>query len=630
MLHPSANNAILTFGKYKGHSLSHVYYNNQSYLTWMTQTVGIPDVWKEAATLALRGEDISHLKIAKTNSPSTSHTPKVSTDAAVTIHLKDSKTAVVVMPYNPTLMAKFKYEIDGRKWNGEEKWWEFPAVHLPKAFTVFGASNIKCDDTVLKLVEKLKERREELDEIRIQEDDRDFQIDGMLLELYGYQKIGVKFLERADGRALIADAPGLGKTAQAIGFAQHKNLKTVIVCPLSVVVNWQREIKKFTGKDATIWDAKHYYGKLSAQFHIVHYDAVAKVAADLRDQKFDMLVCDEATYLKNRQTIRAKSVLGSYKERRKFPGLKTKYCIFLTGTPVMSRPIEAFALLNFLDKERFNNFFHFTERYGGWKGDAPRNLQDLHDRTKDLVIRRKKEQILTELPRKQRNDLYVELTKAEQKEYKELLREVFGRWKVEKPSIGHMPKLQGFLIDKKIPRLIEMVDEFLDNDKPILIFSNYLKPLKLLLEQYGEKAALLTGEMDRKDRQVAIDRLTNGEAKVGLFSLTAAGMGIDGLQHKIDTVVFLNMDWTPANHEQAEDRTHRIGQTAQVQVYYMVCVDTIDEYMRDILKEKQQIADLVVDGALVTPERSKSYFKEFVKKLNSVYNEDISTKNIDD
>jgi SWI/SNF-related matrix-associated actin-dependent regulator of chromatin subfamily A-like protein 1 len=628
MTHPSANNAILTFGKYKGHTLAHVYYNNQSYLIWMTQTVGIPEVWKEAATLTLRGEDISQLKIARTNNPTVANTPHVSTETTVSLQLKDTKTAVVVMPYNPTLMAKFKYEIDGRKWNGQEKWWEFPAVHLPKAFKVFGEQNIKCDETVLKLLEKLKDRREDLDEIR-GKDDIDFDIKGMQLSLYAYQRVGVRFIERADGRCLIADAPGLGKTAQAIGFAQHKKLKTIIVCPLSVVVNWKREIKKFTGKEATVWDSKSYDGKLSNQFHICHYDAVGKIVNDLRKQEFDLLVCDEATYLKNRQTIRAKSILGSYKERRKYPGIKTKYCLFLTGTPVMSRPIEAFALLNFLDKDRFNNFFHFTQRYGGWRGDAPRNLQDLHDRTKDLVIRRKKEQILTELPVKQRNDLYVELTKDEQKQYRELLREIFGRWKVEKPSIGHMPKLQGFLIDKKIPRLIEMVDEFLDNDKPILIFSNYLKPLKFLAEHYGTTSALLTGEMNSKERQISIDRLTKGEAKVGLFSLTAAGMGIDGLQHKIDTVVFLNCDWVPANHEQAEDRTHRIGQTGQVQVYYMMCADTIDEYMRDILKEKQQIADLVVDGALVTPERSKSYFKEFVKKLNSVYNEDISSENVD-
>jgi len=170
-LHQSANNAILTFGKFKGHSIAHVYYNNQSYLQWMIDTIGIPEVWKEAAKLTLRGEDISHLKIAKTNNPSVSHTTKTTTDTAVSIHLKDSKTAVVVMPYNPTLMAKFKYEIDGRKWNGDEKWWEFPAVHLPKAFNVFGAENVKCDEKVIKLLEKLKDRREDLDEIRVQETD---------------------------------------------------------------------------------------------------------------------------------------------------------------------------------------------------------------------------------------------------------------------------------------------------------------------------------------------------------------------------------------------------------------------------------------------------------------------------
>lgn len=478
-----------------------------------------------------------------------------------------------------------------------------------------------------KLLKKLQERRDDLDEIR-QKEDTVFDIQGMQLELYPYQRVGVQFVDRAGGRCLIADAPGLGKTVQAIAYAQLHNLKTIIVCPLSVVVNWQREIKKFTGKKSTIWDSKGYDGNLKNQFHITHYDAVSKNNHWLREQKFDLLVCDEATYLKNRQTVRAKSILGSWKERRKYPGVKTKYTIFLTGTPVMSRPVEAFSLLNFLDKERFNNFYHFVQRYGGWKGQAPMNLTDLHDRTKDLVIRRKKDQVLTELPAKQRNDLYVELTKDEQKEYKELLKEMFGKWKLEgRPSVQHMPKLQGFLIEKKLPRLIEMIDEFIDNDRSILIFSCYLSPLKLLNEHYGNKAALLTGEMNRQDRQDAIDSLTQGKAKVGLFSLRAAGMGIDGLQRVIDTVVFIDMDWVPANHEQAEDRTHRIGQTNQVQAYYMICDGTIDEYMRDLLKEKQEIADMIVDGAVVTPDRNKSMFKEFVRRINRAYIQEFDIEN---
>jgi SWI/SNF-related matrix-associated actin-dependent regulator 1 of chromatin subfamily A len=626
-MHPSLDEVLFTWGKYTGQTLGNVRRTAPQYLQWITSTPGLPAVWVEASRRALLDEDISDLSLPRTK---LSHIPQTTQEAQtgpINIHLKDAKTAYVVMPYNKTLLEQFKYEIDGRKWNGDDKRWEFPSVHLPKMVKTFPSAILSS--SAKKLLTKLQTRREELDEIRELED-TDFHIDGMQLSLYPYQKVGVKFVDRAGGRCLIADAPGLGKTVQAIAYAQLHNLKTLIVCPLSVVVNWQREVKKFTGKPATIWDSKTYDGHLDHQFHITHYDAVAKNNHWLRDQNFDLLVCDEATYLKNRQTIRAKSILGSWKERRKFPGIKTKYTIFLTGTPVMSRPIEAFALLNFLDKERFNNFFHFTQRYGGWKGAAPMNLQDLHDRTKDLVIRRKKDQVLKELPNKQRNDLYVELTKDEKGEYNKLLKEMFGKWKMDgRPSIQHMPKLQGFLIEKKMPRLIEMIDEFIDNDRSILVFSCYIKPLKLLTEHYGDKAALLTGEMNRNVRQTSIDKLISGEAKVGLFSLRAAGMGIDGLQKAIDTVVFIDMGWLPAEHEQAEDRTHRIGQKGQVQVYYMMCEGTIDENMRDTLKEKQEIADMIVDGALVTPDRSKSMFKEFVKQINIEYRQQFETETLD-
>lgn len=626
-MHPSLDQVIFTWGKYTGHTLGSVRRIAPQYLQWMSVTAGIPPQWVEAAKRALVNDDVSDLSLPRTKM---SHTPTTQQEEAVgpiEVSLKDTKTAYIIMPYNKLLLEQFKYEIDGRKWNGEQKYWEFPAVHLPKIKKIFPTTTF-CEKSQ-KLLDKLTERREHLDEIRELED-TDFKIPGMKVEPYPYQKVGVQFADRAGGRCLIADAPGLGKTMQAIAYAQLHGHRTIVVCPLSVVVNWQREIKRFTGKNSTIWDSKGYDGHLNNQFHITHYDAVAKNHQWLREQKFDLLVCDEATYLKNRQTIRAKSILGSWKERRKYPGIKTKYCIFLTGTPVMSRPIEAFSLLNFLDKERFNNFFHFTQRYGGWKGQAPMNLQDLHDRTKDLVIRRKKEHVLKEMPSKQRNDLYVELTKDEKKQYNELLREMFGKWKMDgKPSVQHMPKLQGFLIEKKLPRLIEMIDEFIDNDRSILIFSCYIKPLRTLLEYYGEQAAILTGEMSRDARQESIDRLTSKKAKVGLFSLRAAGMGIDGLQHVIDTVVFADMGWLPAEHEQAEDRTHRIGQTAQVQAYYMVCEGTIDEYMRDILKEKQEIADMIVDGALVTPERNKSMFKEFVKRINMSYSEDFDSENSD-
>ena len=588
----------------------------------------IPDKWKEAAKLTLAGADITHLSLA---APQSTSSPAIASNStSVTLRLKDKKTIAAEFGYNPALAARFKFEVDGRKWNSDDRCWEFPLAQLPRAVRVFGESNIRFEDSVREQYESLVERREDLDSIRAQED-TEFKIPGMKLNLYPYQAVGVQFIDRAGGRCLIADAPGLGKTVQAIAYGHLHNYKTLIVCPLSVVLNWKKEIKKFLGKEATIWDSKKHYGKLSNQFHIIHYDAVSKAIGSLRKQEFDLLVCDEATFLKNRQTIRAKTILGIYKERRKYPGIKTKKCIFLTGTPVMSRPIEAYSLLNFLDKERFKDFYHFVQKYGGWRGEASRNLEDLHDRTKDLVIRRKKNQVMKELPEKQRNDLYVELTASEQKEYHKLLMDVVGRWKVERPSIAHMPKLQGFLIKKKMPRLVEIIDEYLDNDQSILIFSCYIEPLKALEKHYGqEKVALLHGSMNKAERQESVDRLASKQARIGAFSIRAGGMGIDGLQHVMDTVIFLDMDWVPANHEQAEDRTHRIGQTNQVQAYYMMCADTIDEYMREILREKQQIADIIVDGEALELNRQKSFFKVFVAKLGEELQQSISTKNIDE
>jgi SWI/SNF-related matrix-associated actin-dependent regulator of chromatin subfamily A-like protein 1 len=622
-MHPSANSVVFTWGKYKGLTLGYIAKQNSQYLHWMISADTLPDVWKIAAAKVLSGEDISELALPTAKVISTPVTEKKSSSRVIQLLLINKTTAAAIMPYDLKLIALFKYEVDGRRWNGDEKRWEFPAVQLPKAMKVFKDYDIKYDSNLEKLLTELKDRRIDLDAIRNMEDTK-ITIPDLKLSLYPYQNTGVAFIDRAGGRCLVADAPGLGKTIQALSYAQLHGLKTIIVCPLSVVLNWKKEINKFFGKDATIWDTKGHTGILKNQFHIVHYDAVGKMVDKLCKIDFDLLVCDEATHLKNRQTIRAKSILGSWKERKKYPGIKTKYCIFLTGTPVMSRPVEAFSLLNSIDKNRFSSFYHFIERYGGWRGAAPMNLKDLHDRTKDLVIRRKKEEVLPELPSKQRNELYVELTKAEHTEYQQLLNDIFGKWReAGKPSVQHMPKLQSYLIEKKLPRLIELIDEFLDNNRPILIFSCYLSPLKKLLETYGDKAAIFTGEMNKEERQVSLDRLINGEAKVGLFSLKAGGMGIDGLQKVMDTVVFCDMDWIAASHEQAEDRSHRIGQTNKVQVYYMICADTIDEYMRDILKEKQEIVSQIVDGESFQITANKSFFKEFVNKLSSSYKIDI-------
>lgn len=616
MAHKSSYDVVFPFGKHNGKSLGFVYDSDPGYVSWMAGNEKMPGNWSEACKLILEGKDIIHLDL-----------PRQVYEKTVNLNIEmwtvNKSTIGVSFAYDRELLERFKFEIDGRKWNKEDRNWEVPAPQVVKMVELFGGpKNITADDGVKRIYKEEIKRRKHLDEIRVKED-TDIKIPTKL-DLYPYQKVAVEFIDRAGGRAMVADQMGLGKTATAIGYAAYKGSKTLIICPKSVVVGWAREIERFTGKKSTIWYSNEKSGRIDAQFHIINYDIVEKRAKELRDAKFDLLVCDEATYIKNRKTKRTKSILGDGKAKKLYPGIKTKEVIFLTGTPVLNRPVEAFTLLNFLDGNRFNNFFQFTQKYGGWQGSDPRNLDDLHARTKDLVIRRLKKDILTELPAKQRNDLYVELTPSEHKEYQQLLEKLFRKWRsLGKPTIAEMPAIQNYLIGKKMPRLHEVVDELLEQDRGVLIYCCYVEPLKQLANHYGDKAAIIHGQLTTTERQKSIDALKSGKAKVGLFSIGAGAMGIDGLQYSIDTVIFLDQFWVPAIHEQAEDRLFRIGQTKQVSAYYMICENTIDEQMRVILSEKQRIVDEIVDGNLVTPIRDKSFFREFVARLKKSQIEEL-------
>lgn len=624
--HPSSYHIKFTFGKYKGHSIGYVQDLDPSYLEWMAspKASSLPTIWREAAKLTIQNKSLENTKLYEKTPTSSKKNNKVAVAYA------GKGKLAVELEYDAEFLAIFKLRIDGRKWNSKIKVWEIPQEQIISLVELVGGTkNVIADDKTKEIYKKEIERKKDLNEIRSREDS-DLNIP-LLIDPYPYQKVAVEFVDRAGGRAMIADDMGVGKSAEALCYSEYKKRKTLIVCPKSVVVNWSREIKKFTGKPSCVWTTTGTEGHKNCSYHIINYDIVDRYIKDLNKCKFDLMVCDEATALKNRRTKRAKSVLGSWKERRKYPGIKTKDVIFLTGTPILNRPTEAYSLLSFLDKNRFNNFYQFVQRYGGAWGIEERNLDELHERTKDLIIRRTKEEILPELPRKQRNDLYIEMTKEDRAEYRKRLEELFAAWnKAGKPSATEMPRIQSFLYEKKMERTIEMVDELLEHGRGILIFSVYIDPLKKLKEHYGDKAALLYGAMSDSERQESIDRLTKGDSKVGLFSIGAGSMGIDGLQYSMDMVLFLNMWWTPAIHQQAEDRLLRIGQSNKVQVYYMLCENTIDEYMKELLDTKLEVIEKVVDGRTITAgTANKSFFKEFVKKLQEDYYNDLQNVDTD-
>ena len=439
---------------------------------------------------------------------------------------------------------------------------------------------------------------------------------GLLLDLYPYQRVAVEFIEAADGRCIDADQMGLGKTPTAIGYSEKNKFKTLVVCPKSVKPNWVREIKKFCGQDACVWEPTGYVGRKAARYHIVNYDIIARYVDEFKKMEFDLLVCDEATYLKNYKSIRSKTIFGSWKEKKKYPGLKIPKVLFLTGTPILNRPMEAYTLLSFIDKKRFNNPAHFMQRYGANKYDEPRNLDELHDRTKDLVIRRLKSQVAKEMPVKMRSDMYVEMTSSEAKGYARKIEDLFRKWSIAgRPSAAQMPEIRNYLFDIKWERIVEFIDEMLDSGRNLLVFTIQQEHAERLAKHYGKTARLITGNVSGTARQDAIDDLTENRARLGVFTINAGGMGINGLQHSISDVLFVDRWWVPAIHEQAEDRVHRDGQKNPVTVWYLTVENTIDEIMQEVLTEKQIIIDTVVDGQLIDGIRGKSVFKQVVKKM---------------
>lgn len=255
------------------------------------------------------------------------------------------------------------------------------------------------------------------------------------------------------------------------------------------------------------------------------------------------------------------------------------------------------------------------ERYGV-KNDEAKNLDELHDRFQDLVIRRLKTDVLAELPPKQHNDLYAEMKPSESKAYNKMIDKILGYWSnTGVPSASQMPEVRNFLFDLKFPRIIEFIDEMLESGRPVLTFSIQQEHAERIANHYGDKARLLHGGVTGKQRQAAIDDLASGKATVGAFTLMAGGMGIDTLQNTISDVLITERWFVPAIEEQAIDRVHRSGQKNSVTAWYLTVENTMDEIMRDILAEKQKIIDAAVDGKVIERARSQSIFKEMVSKI---------------
>jgi SWI/SNF-related matrix-associated actin-dependent regulator 1 of chromatin subfamily A len=624
----------LPFGKHLGKSLEQLVAGTapeRGYVEWMAREFS-NETWRQLAERAL-------------DQPATVVVPERYTYA---IDVVSDTRAGLVCPYDQQVVTLLRDRVDGINWSRRDSRWEFPRTQMTNVVTLLeSVGTVELTPQSEAALEDERTRRTQLDAIRLRHD-TGLEIP-TLLPLFGFQRVGVEFALAAGGRALIADEMGLGKTAQGIGTAlllrQTKDARRVLtVCPDSLKINWYREWIRFGGIEPTIWHGQKRIGDVDADVHVINYDIFGKFRDELEELDFDVLLIDEAHYLKNKDSLRTQAIFGGYhkKSRTRRKPFSVPYVVLLTGTPVLNRPKELFPLLNYLAPDRFTDWFSYANRYGAWepmnlegRPSRPQNLDELHDRTKDIVIRRKKVDVLTDLPPKLISDVFVELTSDQRKEYRRALMDVAEEWKTaakekKKPTLNELQILTGLLNQFKLDKVRELVEELQDKDdiRPVLVFCTRLAPLKQLRTEYGEQAIYIDGSMTPEHRQAEVDRFQKGEATIALLSLRAAGVGLT--LTKADTVIFIDQDFVPANHQQAEDRAHRIGQVNPVQIYYLLAEDTIDEDLRALLAEKAVITSQIADGERRGLERQRSVFADFVRRLKQRYKQFTDVADADD
>lgn len=439
-----------------------------------------------------------------------------------------------------------------------------------------------------------------------------------------HQKVAIEKL-LANNKFILADDMGLGKTTAAVIASMESGAKKVlIVCPASLKINWDREIKNYTDRKVLIVEGRKWGSTFD--YYIINYDILKNYHTTeksedsddyklLVNEKFDLAIVDEAHYVSNSTANRTR-LLNDVLET-------IPQVWLLTGTPMTSRPINYFNLLKIVDSPLALNWQAYVRRYckgyqftvGNrkvWNTSGASNLDELRERTKSYVLRRMKTDIL-DLPEKIVTPVFVELTS---RMYDEELEE-FTRISNDKKdnetisvTLNRLMKIRQLIAYEKIPYTCEIIDKCLDQGKKVIVFTNFTMSLDMLHEKYKKNSVILNGSMSKEKKQESVDRFQN-EDKVKIFisNIVAGGIGITLTAGEV--VIMNDLSFVPAHHSQAEDRAYRYGQQNSVLVYYPVFENTVEKIIYNILQKKKGIIDQVMgDG-----EYSESFSKDLLKSL---------------
>jgi SNF2 family DNA or RNA helicase len=425
--------------------------------------------------------------------------------------------------------------------------------------------------------------------------------------LYPHQSIGVEFLKKK-GRAILGDDMGLGKTRQAIVALREACPEgcLLVVCPASLKLNWVREIRAIEPDAAIEVLGAKGYGCEMPRWVIVNYDLLPRNSDRLHAVPWSGVILDEAHFIKNasQRTSQCLKLLGvDGKDIKPYAPLQV---YLLTGTPLTNRPRDLFNLLRAVGHPSARSFLSFAKRYCGayrndygWVTDGASNLDELNLLIKEVMLRRKKDEVL-DLPGKMRTWVPVAIDDGPSNAHAGFL-EWFAASDATRPNdrefLSRLTKVRVALHKAKHKAVAERIKDVTATGKKVILFCCFQEGITRHKKTLGDAAVTITGSDNMEQRQSAVDRFqTDPTVTVALCNLIAGGVGITltaGCH-----VLFQDLDWVPANHLQAEDRAYRMGQKERVTVEYFVADRTLDGYIGRLMDRKLALISAVENDEL--------------------------------
>jgi superfamily II DNA or RNA helicase len=418
-------------------------------------------------------------------------------------------------------------------------------------------------------------------------------------ELRPFQRAGVAYVLRAR-RTFLADEQGLGKTVQALAALEADDAyPAVVICPASLKLNWERETQRWLPHRSVAVVSGTGTVAPAAEITVVNYDIVHAHRTRLALRRPKALVLDESHYVKNPRAKRTQAV------RRLAEALAPGALrLALTGTPVMNHAEELIAQLRILGRlDDFGSGARFARRFQGI-GAEERIHWHLRRR---CFVRRAKADVLPQLPAKRQVAVPVALDN--EREYR-LAEEDVIAWLREQPldlreldrkvaaalraeRLAQLNALRRLASRGKGGAALAWIEDFLASDEALVVFAGHREMQDRLMERFPD-ALHLVGRDSIAAREGAVRGFQAGEAQLLVCATRVAGQGIT--LTRASNVAFLDLEWTPAMHDQAEDRCHRIGQHDAVTAWYLLAAKTIDETMLELIERKRRIVDAVTDG----------------------------------